>query len=388
MPQRQGYFQALVALILSDHLGYAIPERQGPIMRQLILRVIIAAITAGIVTCQLDNNWSTDGDGDSDGDGDGDPCIAGEPFCSSDGRQVIDCVEGVPQTVYSCPPEQTCVSGVCSVVVCAPGQIECVDSHTERLCQADGLGWQERPCGEGLRCFDETPGCGMACVLRVFILLDRSGSMGGEESPTKWEQAREALAALMSSSTAQEVEFGLGVFPTGGDCGTSSQVVYPVPEATAENVDAYFTTYSPDGNTPLLDAMNFHLDDASANLSDPAYSNFVLLVSDGSDTCYEENCLAQCGIFNPFCIINCEERSEQEVINLIGQAAATLRDEASIRTFVIGFGSGVSDEELTAVADNGGTVLGRWLPASNIDELQSAFDTILGEMLECNPIVY
>jgi Mg-chelatase subunit ChlD len=236
----------------------------------------------------------------------------------------------------------------------------------------------------------ESNTCEPICSLRVFVLLDSSGSMGGEVSPTKWEQAHEAMEELLATSAASSVEWGLGVFPSGGgDCDTSNQVVYPVPEATADLIDDYFVMNSPSGDTPLHEALTLMLEPGlGTGLGDPLYQDFILLVSDGSDTCYDEGCVDECGIFNPICIINCETRADNEVIEQLGVSAARLRDERQIRTFVIGFGSGVSDEELSAIAEQGGTVLGRWLPASNVSELVTRFDEILAEMLECNPIVY
>ena len=362
----------------------------------MIIRCLIAlvfALLVGGACVPQTSDWGDgdadgDADGDSDGDGDGDgDCSGDQPWCSSDGSQVLACVDGEVREIQTCPEGQLCSEGSCGVRVCDPGEVECVDNRVERVCLPTGFAWEERPCGEELRCIADQ-GCATPCTLRVFILLDQSGSMGGEEGSTKWAQAREALAELMDTATGQPVEFGLGVFPTGDSCGTAAQLVYPIPEATVENVDDYFTSNSPSGSTPLYEALNWHLEDRSANLNDPAYANFILLVSDGSDTCWEDNCIAECGIFNVMCIINCENEAEQEVIRLLGESSARLRDEAEIRTFVIGFGSGVSDEELTAIAENGGTVLGDWLSASNVSELSAAFDTVLDEMLECNPIVY
>jgi hypothetical protein len=363
-------------------------------MVQLSTILLVLALAACRPDDQIGDPSPPDGDADSDSDGDADSdpigsCTAVEPYCSIDGAEVLACVDGQERSIHTCPADQVCSGGACGTVVCSPGQVECVDSHTERRCVETGFAWEDRPCGENLRCLQgDTTGCGTPCVLRVFILLDQSGSMGGDVHPTKWEQARDALAALMASGTSRDVEFGLGVFPSGESCGTSAQIVAPVPEADAALVDEYFTSNEPWGSTPLLFALEHHLDEAEANLNDPAYANFILLVSDGSDTCWEENCIGECGIFNIMCIIRCENEADEEVIRLVGDASARLRDERAIRTFVIGFGSGVSDEELTSIASNGGTLLGRWLPASNMDELSAAFDTVLDEMLDCNPIVY
>ncbi len=355
----------------------------------------LAAFLAAAACSPSLNDWS-DGDGDADADADADadggPCPATGPYCSPSGTQVLTCdpSTGRVDVLATCGVGEGCVGGACQPVVCTPGERSCVDDRTEHLCRADGSGWDDRACGEGQVCMADQGACSMPCVLRVFILLDVSGSMSSEVgSSTKWEQARQALETLFAAHAAADVEFGLGIFPSGdGDCSTSSQVVYPVPSATAANVDAFFRENSPSGNTPLLGALELHLTETAANLNDPAYANFVLLVSDGNDTCYDSRCLAECGLFNPWCLIDCENRAEEEIIGLLGDAAGRLRDERAIRTFVIGFGDGVRAEELEAIADRGGTVLGRWLPASDVSELSAAFEAVLSEMLECNPIVY
>lgn len=354
----------------------------------------IAALAAAAGCSPSLNDWTdgdADADADGDGDADGDPCPSASPYCSLSGTQVLTCDSstGTVEVLATCGAGEGCVDGVCQAVVCTPGERSCIDDRNERLCRSDGSGWDHRPCGEGQVCMADQGACSMPCVLRVFILLDSSGSMADEVgTTTKWDQARSALATLFATDAAAEVELGLGTFPSSGDCGTDAQVVYPIPSATAANVDAYFVENSPSGNTPLLQAMELHLSETEANLNDPAYANFILLVSDGNDTCYDEHCLAECGLFAPWCLIECEDRAAEEIIAHLGEAAARLRDERAIRTFAIGFGDGVRAEELEAIAENGGTVLGHWLPASDVSELSAAFETILSEMLECNPIVY
>lgn len=359
------------------------------------LSAVLAFVVLAATACapSRGNDWATDASGDggpSDaGQDSARPCTTGDLYCSGDLRQVLACdpATGEERVVTPCGEGTACIGGACQAVLCIPGESSCADATTQQVCRLDGSGWDTTVCPEGRRCSAENGACEIPCALRVFILLDSSGSMGGEERPTKWEQAREALAELMSSASAANVEFGLGVFPSGGgDCDTSEQLVYPVPTATASLIDEYFVSHGPSGDTPLYDAMTLLLSDTTNGLGDPAYQDFVLLVSDGSDTCYDEDCLSECGLFNPICLINCENRAEEEVIVELGVSTRRLVEERQTRTFVIGFGSGVSDEELSAIADNGATVLGRWLPASNVEELTAAFGDILAEMLECNPI--
>ena len=137
--------------------------------------------------------------------------------------------------------------------------------------------------------------------------------------------------------------------------------------------------------TPLVGAMTFFRTDFSANLNDPSYHNALLVVSDGSDTCFED--CSHCGIFDIACQTECEESFDALILAQLAHDTEFLRDELQIRTFVIGFGSGVSDEELSTIAENGGTVLGDWIQADDVADLETAFQTILDEMYECNPIM-
>jgi hypothetical protein len=190
----------------------------------------------------------------------------------------------------------------------------------------------------------------------------------------------------MTGEAALDIEFGFGTFPSDGNCGAGSVVIHPVPDATAEIVDAYFVEHSPSGNTPLVEALQFFVGDTSANLGDPAYHNALLLVSDGSDTCYID-CAARCGPFDFACLRDCEATEEELTNAALRAATGQLRDDLAIRTYVVGFGSGVSADELTAIAENGGTAIGAWIPASDVEELAEAFETVVDEMLECNPII-
>lgn len=319
----------------------------------------------------------------------GDHCTNTDPYCSADLTQVLQCDPGTGAVIVveTCGAGTVCIAGACRAAECEPNTALCLNESTSQVCRADGSGWDVVSCPDYQKCIEESGFCEFPCLLRVFVLIDQSGSMGGDTHPTKWDQAREAMALLVASEAAESVEFGLGAFPTGDDsCDTTAQVIHPIP-ADPDLIDAYFASNSPSGMTPLMDAMKVHITDTSANLNDPAYYNYILLISDGSDTCYDEHCLEECGVFDIRCIEECEERAEQEVVVQLGETADFLKSHLQIRTFVIGFGGGVSAEELDAVAQNGGTRLGTWLVASDVAELSAAFEQILAEMLECNPIV-
>lgn len=339
-----------------------------------------------LLALPLGAGCSPDEGGHGTGDG---GCSSTAPYCSGDGRNVLRCdpATGANSILEACWPERTCRIGSCVTSVCSPGDSQCVDDDTQRRCAADGSGWEDSDCATGMRCNTSTGVCGAPCLLRMFVLIDQSGSMG-DGSPPKWEQARQALQTLMASPAASDMEFGLGTFPTDGSCGVDGLVATPVPDATATMIDSFFTSHSASGSTPLLAAMQALVDDTSANLGDPAYHNALLVVSDGMDTCYDD-CMSSClGSPTPFvCLMECEGRVEEEVAGLLGETTIRLRDERQIRTYAIGFGSDVSDLELSAIAENGGTALARWISAGNVDDLTAALQTIISEMRECNPIL-
>jgi len=332
-------------------------------------------------------------DGLDGADGTDGGCISTDPYCSTDRTQVLTCdpFTGTVTVTATCVDPEICIDGACVDAECIPHRSECVDEFTVRICRSDGSGWDEHPCPDEQQCNPETGLCEPPCDLRVFILLDQSGSMS-DGTPTKWEQARQALHRLMTSETAADVEFGLGAFPSDGNCEAGSGVIiHPVPDATDENVQDYFLG-GPSGNTPIVTSIEFMAEDTTANLNDPAYNNFILLVSDGSDTCYTDvdSCLIAC-MSSPtplICIAECEAAAEEMTVPALRAATEHLRRDLDIRTFVIGFGEGVSDAELTAIAEEGGTVLGAWIPASDVDELAAAFEDVMAEMWECNDVIH
>jgi hypothetical protein len=322
-------------------------------------------------------------------DQDVDACTSDAPYCSPDRGQVLRCdpATGAVTVVEQCGGGTLCIEGTCQATVCTPGSAQCLSESQSQVCRTDGSGWDVVDCGDLRKCVEDSGACEVLCMLRVFVLIDQSGSMS-DLTPSKWEQSRQAMRqVLASTAAADDVEFGLGAFPTDGNCGVSGMIVYPIPVEPVDLIDDYFSSHSPNGNTPLLEAMKLLLVDTSANLNDPAYYNFILLISDGADTCYSQHCELDCGIFNIPCIIDCENRAEQELLIALADTTTALLEDLSIRTFVIGFGSEVAPAQLDAVAQHGGTVIGRWLDAADVTELTAALQQVIDEMLECNPVV-
>lgn len=312
-------------------------------------------------------------------------CTTTEPYCSSDHLSVLQCnpVTGTESTVELCGTGEACVAGTCVSVSCVPGSYECQDEATQRICREDGSGWDTVACGENMHCVESEGRCEEICMIRLFILVDQSGSMS-DGTPSKWEQARTAIQTIMTSDTADDVEFGFGAFPSDNDCAADDIVIHPVPTATASDVDSYFSS-GPSGNTPLTFALEFFQTDTSANLRDSDYHNAILVISDGMDSCYID-CLERCGM-NFTCLMACEAEIEPLAVAQLSMITANLRDAHQIRTFAVGFGSDVSAAELNAIAENGGTYQTEYLQASDVDELEAVFQEIIDEMWQCNDII-
>jgi hypothetical protein len=85
--------------------------------------------------------------------------------------------------------------------------------------------------------------------------------------------------------------------------------------------------------------------------------------------------------------VECEQEIEPLAAAELSMTTANLRDNHQIRSFVVGFGSDVSEMELNAIAANGGTSMDSYIQASDVSDLEAAFQTILDEMWQCNDII-
>ncbi len=164
----------------------------------------------------------------------------------------------------------------------------------------------------------------------LLIVLDRSGSMSSP-IPTfppnftpKWNIMRDALNAL-AADLEDNIRFGLAEFPTNDDCAVSNPgaVRVPIDINQAPEIMSYFTSRSPNGNTPAhlgLQAARSHYQGITAN---PA-GRYVLFATDGEPNCSTDAATA----------------ATQTV------AAVTALANAGIKTYVIGFGGGFVDDSV------------------------------------------
>ncbi len=184
----------------------------------------------------------------------------------------------------------------------------------------------------------------------MLIVLDRSGSM----ATTKWTQAKAAVNAVVAANTGA-IRFGLLLFPYPDYCSVSG-VQVAVGNNTGSAISSTLNATSASGSaTPIAAALS----SAYSYLVtiDPGKKKYVLLITDGS-----ENCNA-----NPV------------------SAVATLYG-AGIKTFVVGFGSGVNSTQLNSMAQAGGTALSgstKYYQANNQSQLSAALKAIAGQVNCC-----
>ena len=203
----------------------------------------------------------------------------------------------------------------------------------------------------------------------MLVVLDRSGSMnfdvGGAwpaTSSTRWDIATRVVKSVTKQYDA-DIRFGLSLFPLPDSCNVAANSVVPVadgraaPLATAlPQIPGYF--YDKDipatsqykglgSSTPLGRALEMTANEPE--LSNTAYANHVLVVTDGDDTCGG----------NPV----------NAVKTLFGK---------NIKTYVVGFAGGqyVNPTTLNTMAVEGGTARTGTEKYYRADDQQALIDAL------------
>ncbi|MBI2892660.1 MAG: VWA domain-containing protein [Deltaproteobacteria bacterium] len=192
----------------------------------------------------------------------------------------------------------------------------------------------------------------------VLIVLDRSSSMdrllvGDERS--RWEVAIEAIGNLLDGYS-NNVKFGLALFPggTATSCEvacTAGFVAVDIASGSASTIEDTLSTAARCQGTPIGVTMEELVD--MPDLGEAGKRNYVLLVTDGSETCPGDAAAV---------------------------AAELFAQEPEVRTFVIGFAEDINADELDAIASAGHTIGA--FTASDEGTLEAAFDQILGAVYE------
>jgi len=234
----------------------------------------------------------------------------------------------------------------------------CARNGTGGPCESD------LSCRPGESCTGGFCGCegeqfvAEAVPPNVLIVLDKSGSMDDPVAgQRKWDTAVSAVESLLAQH-GDEIRFGLMLYPYGrNSCGAGS-VRVNVDDGTASDIVAALRASGPSGNTPIGATLDAAFD--YAPLEDVTRSNYVLLLTDGEETCEGDG----------------------------EAAAAALRAKTpEVKTFVVGFGGGVDARVLNAMAEAGGTALQgstKYYQADDAASLASAFADIGGAVLSCS----
>jgi hypothetical protein len=215
--------------------------------------------------------------------------------------------------------------------------------------------------------------------VRLMIFEDMSYSMADPDvaDPTNWSQAKPALTTMLDNWTGEQIEFGFDIFPDDSagplqGCHVEAPVVFDCAPGNEAVIIDYLDDNTPGGAaTPMHCGMANFLDPAYApSFTDPQADSYLLVVSDGVDNC-GEGCCAQ--IFNPEC-----HASEDEFADLTEQLV-----DAGMGVFVIGFGDGVDEGQLNAIASHGGTSFTSFFDANDEASLQDALETIAASVVSC-----
>ncbi|MBP6633658.1 MAG: VWA domain-containing protein, partial [Kofleriaceae bacterium] len=165
----------------------------------------------------------------------------------------------------------------------------------------------------------------------LLIVLDRSGSMNSPipafppSFVSKWTIMRNALNSLVGARQ-NNIRFGLMHFPSDNNCGVSAGTIQvPVDLGQAPEVMSYFGGNSANGNTPAHLGLGSALTYYNSIPVNPE-GRFVLFATDG-----EPNCAG--GV--P------DASSATETV-----AAVTALASAGIKTYVLGFGGGFTDDSV------------------------------------------
>lgn len=235
----------------------------------------------------------------------------------------------------------------------------CARNATGGPCESD------LSCRPGESCTGGFCGCegeqfvAEAVPPNVLIVLDKSGSMDDAVAgQRKWDTALGAVESLLAEY-GDKIRFGLMLYPMGGrnNCGAGT-VSVDLGDGTSNAILAALDANGPDGNTPIGASLDAAYD--YAPLADPERSNYVLLLTDGEETCDGDG----------------------------EAAAAALRGKTpEVKTFVVGFGGEVDARVLNAMAVAGGTELQgttKYYQADDATSLAGAFEDIGGAVLSCS----
>ncbi len=206
---------------------------------------------------------------------------------------------------------------------------------------------------------------------KVLFVVDRSNSMRGD----RWNEVSKAIENTVTIPRNTNMMFGLQAFPTNHTlyCPKGDEPQVQIAKGTGETI----ATWMKDNDfpvsiawSPLISTLNYHVTQEDSPLNDPNTDNYIIVISDGADDCFDKGNVSVTNI---------------DKTNLLAGITDNLKDRFSIKTFAIGFGnvSTETGQQLNGIAKNGGTSLDTYVPAPDGPALEEALADILETVRSC-----
>lgn len=213
----------------------------------------------------------------------------------------------------------------------------------------------------------------------LYVMFDKSSSMGPDITSTKWAGARKGMDAFVKDPASTGLRIALNFFPRPVDgtpaCDSAAymapRVTFDALPANAAKIMAAIDAEKPDGfNTPIYPALGGSIRAAIDELAKrpPGEAAAVILVTDGEP----QGPAAMCGAVNP------------EDPKVIADLAATGLTK-NIKTFVVGL-PGVNVAIANQIAAAGGTTSAVLAtdPTKVDDGFRDALAIVRGKALPCD----
>jgi hypothetical protein len=229
----------------------------------------------------------------------------------------------------------------------------------------------------------------------VMIVLDRSDSMSTSfGSGTRWSEVTNAVEQVVAALQGM-IGWGLTVFPSDDNCGTSANVDVTVAAMNSSAIAAKISSYMPGGNTPTAAAVK----QAAAYMASRTTMNpkYLLLSTDGEPNCgtFGTTCICLLGTLNSSgqccdgatcygpCLTVPTDDGAQKAVQAVTDAAS-----AGVHTFVIGVSADSGDDaslnQLATAGQEPRAGATKYYAVGSQADLISAVNAIAGQIISCS----